>query len=69
MSSPFGKTGDFPRGKLSQHDEGALNMGIAVHDRTVIINFGTPVKSMGLDKATALQLADLIRKKAEEIPG
>lgn len=63
----FGGSGDFPRGKLNADDEGALTLGIAVKDKTLIIDFGKPVVWLGLDKATALQIAETIRKRAEEI--
>lgn len=63
----FGATGEFPRGKFNADDEGALMMGVAVKDRTVIVNFGKPVAWLGLDKQTALALADIIRKYAESI--
>lgn len=57
----------FPRGKLNADDEGALTVGVAVKDRTVIINFFKPCAWLGLDRATALALADTIRKHAESI--
>lgn len=57
----------FPRGRLNDEDEGELSMGIAVRDRTVIINFFKPIAWMGLDKATALALAANIKKHAESI--
>jgi hypothetical protein len=63
----FGSTGDFPRGKFSQDDEGGLNLGIAVKDRTIIINFFEPVVWIGLDYHTAVQFAQTILKRAEEI--
>lgn len=63
----FGKTGDFPRGKFSEDDEGGIQMGVAVRDKTVIINFGTPVAWLGLPKDVALQLAATIKRRAEEI--
>jgi hypothetical protein len=60
-------TDQFPRGKLNADDEGALNIGITVRDRTMIIDFGKPCDWIGLDKQTALALADTIRKRAEEL--
>jgi len=64
----LGATGDYPRGKLNAADEGGLNIGIATVAGALIINFGKPVKWIGLDKATALQLADKIKRRAEELP-
>lgn len=63
----FGATGDFPRGKLDADDEGGLQFGIAVKDKTVILSFGKPVAWLGLDKATALQLGALLIEKAKSL--
>jgi hypothetical protein len=63
----FGSTGDFPRGKLSETDQGGLNVGIAVLDRTLVINFGTPIVWIGLDYHSAVQFAETILKRAEDI--
>lgn len=57
----------FPRGKLNADDEGALQIGIATLDKTLIINFGKPVEWIGLDKITAVALAETIKKRAEEL--
>lgn len=57
----------YPRGQLSADDEGVLQLGIAVKDKTLIISFFKPVEWIGLDKETALALADNIRRRAEEI--
>ena len=62
-----GKTNDFPRGKLNQHDEGGLQIAIGVQDRTVIIGFGTPTAWIGLDKHTALALANNLIEKANSM--
>jgi hypothetical protein len=63
----LGPTGDFPRGKLSEHDEGALNIGIAVKDKTILVNFGGPVAWFGLDYAGAVGFAEAILAKAATI--
>lgn len=63
----FGATGDFPRGKFSEDDEGALQLGIGVKDRTLIIDFGKPVVWIGLDYDTAVQFAETILRRAKEI--
>jgi hypothetical protein len=65
--SKLGGTGDFPRGKLNASDEGGLQLAIGVKDRTVIIDFGKSVVWLGLDKRTALQFAESIRKHAETL--
>ena len=63
----LGGTGDFPRGKFNASDKSGLQLAVGVKDRTVIIDFGKPVVWLGLDKATALQFSELIRKHAEKL--
>jgi hypothetical protein len=63
----FGPTGEFPRGKFSEHDEGGLNVGIAVKDKTILVNFGSPVAWFGLDHAGAVEFAKTILRRAAEI--
>jgi hypothetical protein len=63
----FGPTGEFPRGKFSEDDEGALSIGIAVKDKTILINFGSPVAWLGLDYAGAVEFAKTILRRAAEI--
>lgn len=68
MTKPkLGATKDYPRGKLNQHDEGGLQIAIGVQDKTVIIDFGTPTTWIGLDKHTALALANSLIEKANVI--
>ncbi len=45
----IGKANDYPRGKLNDSDEGGLKIAIGVQDKTVIVAFGTPTASIGLD--------------------
>jgi hypothetical protein len=63
----LGSTGDYPRGKLTADDEGALKIGITVKDKTLIIAFGKEVAWIGLDKSSALDFAALIKRRAEEL--
>ena len=62
-----GATGDFPRGKLNADDEGGLRMAVGVRDKTVVLDFGSPVVWIGLPKAEALALAATLIKHAESI--
>ena len=57
----------YPQGKLNDHDESALEIGITKIDDKVIINFGKRVSWIGFDKDTALNIADAIRKHATSI--
>ncbi len=57
----------YPRGKLSDSDEGALAIEIKVKDKTVVIDFGKDISWIGMDKTMALQLAMSIISKAQSI--
>ena len=59
----------FPEGKIRADDEGALAFRIAANPKTqnVIIDFGKQVTWMGLPKAEALGLADLLKAHAETL--
>jgi hypothetical protein len=57
----------FSRGKLNDADEGDLQFRIAVKDKTIIVDFGKPVVWIGLDKETAVSLANILLKRAKEI--
>jgi hypothetical protein len=61
----LGKTDNFPRGKFNKDDEGEIKIAVGVKDKTVIIDFGTPVAWLGMDANQALALAESIRQKAE----
>lgn len=63
---PFGATGEFPQGKLNDHDEGAIKIGVA-YDRLngiVHVEFGKPVAWLGLPPPEAVEFAKLILKNA-----
>ncbi len=64
-----GPTGDFPQGKFTEDDEGALNIGIATHDGKVVIDFGQPVAWVGMDPDLAMEVARAIAKHAGRIKG
>jgi len=63
----LGKTNKFPQGKLTKDDEGELKLAVIKHENKVIVNFGTPVTWLGLDKATAIEFAEAILKYANTI--
>jgi len=63
--SPFGPTGDFPQGKMSNDDEGGLQIGITSDEHgRVIINFGTQLSWIGLEREYVVQFAQLLLKRA-----
>ena len=57
----------FPRGQLCNDDEGALAMRIGIKDKTIILDFGKPVTWMGLDKQSAINMANLLLEKAKQL--
>lgn len=60
----LGATGAFPDGKLGEHDEGALQFGVASSGDLVHVNFGKPVSWFALPKNDAKALAALLMKHA-----
>jgi len=63
--NPFGPTGEFPEGKMSEDDDGALQIGITTDkEGRVIINFGTDVNWIALEHPYAVQFAVTILKRA-----
>jgi len=67
LSAPFGSTGRFPLGKLSQSDEGEIQFGIAADPvkNKVVMNFGEPTAWIGFDAEQAEQLAESLLAKAK----
>ena len=65
----LGATGRFPQGRIHQSDEGGLQFAIAkdIEHGCVLLDFGTPVKWMGLPPATARQLGEALIQKANEL--
>ena len=62
-----GALGDFPEGKLTKQDEGAIQFAIGSKDGKVVIDFGTPVHWLGLTAQQAADLASLLLNKAREV--
>lgn len=58
---------NYPRGKFCEDDEGELTMGIGIQDKTIIIDFGKPVKWLGLAKQDAVNLANSLLEKANQL--
>lgn len=62
----LGATGEFPQGKLAEHDEGELQFAIGVRDGKVVIEFGKPVHWVGMDRHQAMQLGEMLIAKADQ---
>lgn len=67
QDSGAGATGNFPRGQLHRTDEGEIRIAITVERNTVIIAFGKPTAWIGLSRVEAVELAELIKKRAGEL--
>lgn len=67
----LGATGDFPEGKLTQHDEGEIRIAVTHKDGKVVLAFGTAVAWVGFTPKQARAVAELLRQhsyKAAEAP-
>jgi hypothetical protein len=69
MDDKLGPTGDFPHGKLSDDDEGGINVALSGHpapDGTpmVRLDFGKPVAWLSLPRDQAIQFAMVLLKHA-----
>lgn len=57
----------YPKGKMSEDDEGVLDVTLAITDTgEVVISFKKPVAWLGLDPDTAFGFARLIAEKAHQ---
>lgn len=63
----LGATGQFPNGKLTDHDEGEIKFGVSAYHGEVILNFGKPIQWIGMSPEQARNLALSLRQRANEI--
>lgn len=57
-----GAVGSFPEGQLSPNDEGSIQFGLTIMEGKVLVDFGTPVRSLGMTPQQACDLAgDLVK--------
>lgn len=71
IDEKLGATGSFPDGKYCRNDEGEIRFAVAADPvkQLVLIDFGKPVHSLGMTPDQAVELADLIHRKAWECRG
>jgi hypothetical protein len=62
-----GATGEFPRGHIHRTDEGELRIVVTVQNNNVILAFGKPTAWIGFSRVEACELADLLKKRAQEL--
>jgi hypothetical protein len=65
----LGPTGDYPRGKLDETDEGGIAIAISQYRETVRVDFGKPTAWFALPPDQALAFASLIVKHAMALKG
>lgn len=63
----LGPTGKFPDSKISEDDEGEIQIAIGATEKEVIINFGAPVSWIGFEPDQAMEIANSIIVKAEAV--
>jgi len=63
----FGPTGKYPRGKISDDDEGELKMRVSRAKGNVVISFGTSVKWLAMPSSQAKQFAAKIIRQADAL--
>ena len=67
----LGATGEFPDGKITDHDAGglALSIGFDSDSNNIIIDFGTPVAWLGMTPEDAIDFAEYLIQCAKEHQG
>lgn len=61
-----GALGDFPEGKMTKTDEGAIQFAIGISNGKVVLDFGTSVHWVGMSAQQAADLASSLLAKARE---
>lgn len=61
--------GQFPHGKITPQDEGAVALQIGSENGRVVLQFPKPVKWIGFTREQALQIANSLIKHAASLPG
>lgn len=63
----LGPTGRYPEGKLTKNDEGEIKIGIVAYKGKVVINFGKPIVSLGMNVQQTRALISMLRRRIKEI--
>lgn len=66
-NNKLGPTGDFPDGKLSENDKGALNFAIGQDHGFVAMAFGADICGLWLEPQDAVRVALALIQKAREV--
>lgn len=65
----LGATHQFPRGKLTEHDEGETRIAIGSNNGAVVMDFGNPTSWIGFTPDQADEIADTLKKHAAALRG
>ena len=63
----LGPTGEFPHGKLTKDDEGQIQFSIGRKDDRVVMDFGKPVRWIGMAADDAREVGKALIKHAKKI--
>ena len=65
---PLGPTGKFPPQKLSAKDAGEIkfSVGLSMDKKRTILNFGNPVRWIGMSRNQAIEVGRAIIKTAKQ---
>lgn len=64
----LGATGKIPQGMLTPQDEGEIKfaVGLSMDKKRIVINFGKPVRWVGMNRNQAIDVGKAIIKTAKE---
>jgi hypothetical protein len=67
----LGATGQYPEGRYGPHDEGEIKFAVAADapNQKVLIEFGKPVRSLGMNAEQAQGLINMLQAKLWELRG
>ena len=60
---------EYPHGKLNDNDQGETPVKIGVENNKLVIEFDYPMKWIGMTKEMALELAEILIRKANLLQG
>lgn len=69
LSDFLGPTGKFPRGKLTERDEGETRIAIGSSNGAVVMDFGKPTAWIGFTPEQADEIAESLREHARSLRG
>ena len=65
MKTRIGATGNYPRGKLDDTDEGELTMAVTRTNDVIYVDFGKSIEWFAMSPEEAIGLAQLLMQHAE----